>query len=162
MHSNSEYLKEFKCLRAEICGLLSGVASGHLPDKFLAQDRAMAIEISNRIIDLAGKEIKFIEDLFASDSPDPERLRDCIADLAELMQKSDDKRRFFRYSALIYEYLEDVVTKARRAARTRTPEQRLKLMKEAGLLDEEGYYSSRFFSEETVAKDKACVKASTI
>jgi hypothetical protein len=161
MRTNSEYSREFKCLSADTNGLLSDLSRNRFPGRFLKKDSEKAVEIAKNIIDLARKEIDFINDTYVPDSPEPERLKNCITDLAELMQNNDDKFYFSQYLALLNEYLDDVATKVRRAARIRTPEERIELMKEAGILDEEGYYSPRFFSEETVAKDRARTKVGT-
>lgn len=155
MRTKSEYSRAFRCLVADTNGLLSDVSVNRYPDRFLANDTGSVIKIANHIIDLAGKEIGFINNTYTPDSPAPERLKEYIASLAELIQTDDDKLYFSQYLSLLEEYLDDVATKARRAARIRTPKQRLELMKDAGILDENGYFSPKLFSEETVERDRA-------
>ncbi|MDD5035368.1 MAG: hypothetical protein PHE55_11495 [Methylococcaceae bacterium] len=149
MYSRSSFLRAFKKLVCDI------TKTHDLSSKFSEEDRERAREISDGIADLASKEIKFIEDIDTQESPDARELRDRIDTLVSLMQDDRDKFYFSQYSAMLNSYNNDTLTKARLSARIRTPEQRFELMKEAGILDDEGYYSSTFFSPETVEKDRA-------
>ncbi len=56
-------------------------------------------------------------------------------------------------------HLADVLTDSiRESAKTRTKEETRDILVSAGILDEQGYYSEKYFSAETVAKDKASSK----
>lgn len=56
-------------------------------------------------------------------------------------------------------HLADVLGDAvRQSAKTRTKEEKRDILVSAGILDEDGYLSAKYFSEETVAKDKALSK----
>ena len=53
-------------------------------------------------------------------------------------------------------HLADVLTEAvSELAKNRTIEETKEILISAGILDEDGYYSEKYFSEETVAKDRA-------
>jgi hypothetical protein len=49
----------------------------------------------------------------------------------------------------------ELTKKVRESAATRTKEQQIELLRKANIIDENGYYSTRFFSEHTVANDIA-------
>ncbi len=49
----------------------------------------------------------------------------------------------------------ELTKKVRESAATRTKEQQIELLRKANIIDENGYYSTRFFSEYTVANDIA-------
>lgn len=49
--------------------------------------------------------------------------------------------------------VEQLAERLRESSQKRTPEQRIKLLQRAHVLDKEGYYCSEYFSEETVAND---------
>ena len=51
--------------------------------------------------------------------------------------------------------ISELIQKVRESAKTRTKAEHIELLKKANIIDEDGYYSARFFSESTVAKDKA-------
>ena len=56
-------------------------------------------------------------------------------------------------------HLADVLTDAiRESEKTRTKEESFDILVASGILDEEGYFSPKCFSEETVAKDRASSK----
>lgn len=48
---------------------------------------------------------------------------------------------------------EDLLVKVKEYAKKMTPDDRLKLLKKAHILDDNGIYDARFFSEETVKAD---------
>ena len=51
-------------------------------------------------------------------------------------------------------HIQELTRRVKEAAKNRTPEERLQLLKDADILDEEGNFCKEYFSEETVAKDK--------
>lgn len=60
-------------------------------------------------------------------------------------------------------HLADVLSDAiREAAKTRTKQEKMDILVSAGILDKDGYLSAKYFSEETVAKDKALSKGRTL
>jgi hypothetical protein len=48
----------------------------------------------------------------------------------------------------------ELIEKVKASAKARTPEQRMELLKKAHILDATGHYDPRYFSEETVRKDR--------
>ena len=54
--------------------------------------------------------------------------------------------------------IQDFTANARNSAQTRTKEERANLLKKANILDKNGYYSEKYFSTETVQKDKSTSK----
>lgn len=56
-------------------------------------------------------------------------------------------------------HLADVLTDAiRESEKTRTKEEKMDILINAGILDEDGHFSAKYFSEETVTKDRALSK----
>lgn len=55
----------------------------------------------------------------------------------------------------------ELIAKIRQSEQHRTPAQRFELLVKAGILDKDGYYSTQYFSAETVAQDKANTKPKT-
>ncbi len=51
--------------------------------------------------------------------------------------------------------IRELTKKVKESAKKRTREENIQLLRDANIIDESGYYSERFFSKETVAKDKA-------
>lgn len=51
--------------------------------------------------------------------------------------------------------IRELTKKVQESAKNRTREENIQLLKDAKIIDESGYYCKEFFSEETVAKDKA-------
>ena len=51
--------------------------------------------------------------------------------------------------------IRELTKKVQESAKKRTREENIQLLKDAKIIDESGYYCPEFFSEETVAKDKA-------
>lgn len=49
----------------------------------------------------------------------------------------------------------ELMQKIEASSKRRTDEQRTNLLRKAHIIDADGYYDARFFSAETVAKDKA-------
>lgn len=49
----------------------------------------------------------------------------------------------------------ELMQKVEASSRTRTNTQRKELLRKAHIIDKDGYYDSRYFSAETVAKDRA-------
>ena len=49
----------------------------------------------------------------------------------------------------------ELTKKVRESAITRTKAQQVELLIKANIIDKDGYYSTHFFSERTVANDKA-------
>lgn len=49
--------------------------------------------------------------------------------------------------------ISELLEKAKASAKLRTHEQNITLLKEAHIIDDNGYYDSRYFSEETVKND---------
>lgn len=49
----------------------------------------------------------------------------------------------------------ELIIAVRKASESRTKEQRAELLREAHILDANGYYMKGFFSSETIKKDKA-------
>jgi hypothetical protein len=49
----------------------------------------------------------------------------------------------------------ELMQKIEASSKTRTNAQRKELLRKAHIIDKDGYYDSRFFSAETVAKDRA-------
>jgi hypothetical protein len=54
--------------------------------------------------------------------------------------------------------IQDFIENAVKLSQTRTPEERANLLKKANILDKNGYYSEKYFSSETVLKDKSSSK----
>jgi hypothetical protein len=48
----------------------------------------------------------------------------------------------------------ELTKRVKASAEARTPEQRRALLQEARILDQSGHYDPRYFSEETVRKDR--------
>ncbi|MGZ8218950.1 hypothetical protein [Methylomagnum sp.] len=155
MRSNAEYLRAFRELGTDLTALAAEQSDEQAPARFSPQDKSRVIALSKEITELANKEILLIEDFSAPNSPDPDRLKARLFELYGLIQDDNFKRYFSIYIALIDEYLNDLLTKVRRSMLTRTLEDEVRLMKNAGILDEDGYYSPKIFSEETVARDRA-------
>jgi hypothetical protein len=51
--------------------------------------------------------------------------------------------------------IKELTKKVQESAKNRTRKENIQLLKDAKIIDESGYYCQEFFSEETVAKDKA-------
>ncbi len=51
--------------------------------------------------------------------------------------------------------IRELTKKVQESASKMTREEKIKLLRDAKIIDESGYYCPEFFSEETVAKDKA-------
>jgi hypothetical protein len=51
--------------------------------------------------------------------------------------------------------IKELTKKVQESAKTRTREENIQLLRDANIIDESGYYCEKFFSAETVAKDKA-------
>ena len=51
--------------------------------------------------------------------------------------------------------IQELIKKTKESAKKRTREEKITLLRSANIIDESGYYSEKFFSTETVAKDKA-------
>ena len=51
--------------------------------------------------------------------------------------------------------IRELTKQVKESAKTRTREENIQLLKDAKIIDESGYYCEEFFSEETVAKDRA-------
>lgn len=54
--------------------------------------------------------------------------------------------------------IQELTKKVKQASKNRTHEERIDLLKKAHIIDNDGFYSSSFFSEETVRKDKQTAK----
>lgn len=50
--------------------------------------------------------------------------------------------------------IQELTDKVRGAAKKRTPAQRVELLKKANIIDDNGYFSEKYFSQETVNKDR--------
>ncbi len=50
--------------------------------------------------------------------------------------------------------IQELTDKVKEAAKKRTPAQRTALLKKAHIIDENGYFSEEYFSQETVNRDK--------
>ncbi len=48
----------------------------------------------------------------------------------------------------------ELIQKVEASSKTRTNAQRKELLRKAHIIDKDGYYDARFFSAETVAKDR--------
>ncbi|MGD8122442.1 hypothetical protein [Vibrio sp. TRT 2004] len=57
--------------------------------------------------------------------------------------------------------IKELTNKVRSASPKRSHAARVKMLKKAQIIDKNGYYSERYFSEETVEKDKEAGKAIT-
>ncbi|HAT1543979.1 hypothetical protein [Aeromonas hydrophila] len=55
--------------------------------------------------------------------------------------------------------IKDITKKVRDASLKRTHNARVKMLRRAHIIDNNGYYSEHYFSEETVEKDKETGKA---
>jgi hypothetical protein len=53
----------------------------------------------------------------------------------------------------------ELIKKVQKDAENRTDAQAVELLRQANIIDKDGYYSEDFFSSETVAKDKKSSKA---
>ena len=51
--------------------------------------------------------------------------------------------------------IRELTKKVKESSDKMTREEKIKLLHKANIIDESGYYSEKFFSAETVAKDKA-------
>jgi hypothetical protein len=51
--------------------------------------------------------------------------------------------------------IRELTKKIQESAKNRTREENIQLLKDAKIIDESGYYCEKFFSAETVGKDKA-------
>jgi hypothetical protein len=51
--------------------------------------------------------------------------------------------------------IRELTKQIKESAKNRTREENIQLLKDAKIIDESGYYCEEFFSEETVAKDRA-------
>lgn len=49
----------------------------------------------------------------------------------------------------------ELMQKIEASSKTRTDAERKELLRKAHIIDKDGYYDSRYFSSETVAKDRA-------
>ncbi len=58
--------------------------------------------------------------------------------------------------------ISELLEKAKASAKLRTHEQNIALLKEAHILDENGIYDSKYFSQETVSKDIERSKKSNV
>ncbi|MGK0290607.1 MAG: hypothetical protein ACI86H_002066 [bacterium] len=56
----------------------------------------------------------------------------------------------------------ELTKKIKESAKTRTHAERVELLREANIIDKDGYYSERFFSEETVRKNRQLGKPITL
>ena len=50
--------------------------------------------------------------------------------------------------------IQELTDKVTEAAKKRTPAQRVELLKKANIIDDNGYFSEQYFSQETVNRDK--------
>ncbi|HAS6602689.1 hypothetical protein P3638_05085 [Vibrio parahaemolyticus] len=57
--------------------------------------------------------------------------------------------------------IKELTKKVSNASQKRSHTKRVKMLKEAQIIDNNGYYSERYFSEETVENDKEKGKAAT-
>ena len=55
--------------------------------------------------------------------------------------------------------ISELTKQVREAAKKRTPAQTVELLRQANIIDDEGYCSEEFFSSKAVAKDKKSGKA---
>jgi len=51
--------------------------------------------------------------------------------------------------------IRELTKKVKESASKMTREEKIQLLKDANIIDESGYYCEEFFSQETVAKDRA-------
>ena len=50
--------------------------------------------------------------------------------------------------------IQELTDRVKEAAKLRTPAERADLLKKAHIIDNDGYFSEKYFSEDTVRKDK--------
>jgi len=50
--------------------------------------------------------------------------------------------------------IQELTQRVKEAAKRRTPAERANLLKKAHIIDNNGYFSEKYFSEDTVRKDK--------
>ena len=50
--------------------------------------------------------------------------------------------------------IQELTDKAKKTAKERTPANRAELLKKAHIIDDNGYFSEQYFSQDTVNKDK--------
>lgn len=55
--------------------------------------------------------------------------------------------------------IHELTRKVKQASANRTHEQRVKLLQKANIIGKDGYFSEKFFSEETVKRDRTFGKA---
>jgi hypothetical protein len=60
----------------------------------------------------------------------------------------------FHYQ-VVFMFISELTKKIQKAAETRTHAERIELLRQANIIDNDGYYHKDFFSAETVAKDKS-------
>jgi len=51
-------------------------------------------------------------------------------------------------------YIQELTGKVKKTAKERTPAQRVALLRRAHIIDENGYFSRQYFSQDTVGRDK--------
>ena len=58
--------------------------------------------------------------------------------------------------------IQELTDKVKEAAKKRTPAQRVELLKKANIIDGNGYFSEKYFSQETVNRDKQASPSATV